>query len=105
MALEWSGQEEFNGAEDVLWTSKLTGREAGEFRMAGNFAFLRVYEAGHMVPYDQPEHSLEFINMFLHGHGRHGSDDDQVDDHQDKKKVVPKPSRGGIRRKNEKKGI
>ncbi|KAJ3367842.1 hypothetical protein HDU91_001053 [Kappamyces sp. JEL0680] len=68
MSLEWSGQEEFANAEDALWTSKLTGKEAGEFRMHDNFAFLRVYEAGHMVPYDQPEHSLEFINMWLHGH-------------------------------------
>lgn len=36
--------------------------------MYDNFAFLRVYEAGHMVPYDQPEHSLEFINTWIHGH-------------------------------------
>jgi cathepsin A (carboxypeptidase C) len=50
--------------------SKITGKEAGEFRMAGNFGFLRVYEAGHMVPYDQPEHSLEFINTWIHGHGK-----------------------------------
>jgi cathepsin A (carboxypeptidase C) len=53
LALEWSGQEAFNNAKDSKWTSKLTGKAAGEFRMARNFAFLRVYEAGHMVPYDQ----------------------------------------------------
>ena len=52
LALEWSGQEAFNNAKDVKWTSKLTGKEAGDFRMAGNFGFLRVFEAGHMVPYD-----------------------------------------------------
>jgi cathepsin A (carboxypeptidase C) len=38
--------------------------------MSGGLAFLKVYEAGHMVPYDQPEHSLEFINMWLHGHNK-----------------------------------
>ncbi|KAI8897204.1 Alpha/Beta hydrolase protein [Globomyces pollinis-pini] len=68
LALEWEGQEAFNAAEDWKWTSKITKREAGEFRMAGNLAYLRVYEAGHMVPYDQPEHSLEFFSMWIHGH-------------------------------------
>ena len=53
VALEWSGQEEFANAKDHAWKSKITGRDAGEFRMYENFAFLRVYEAGHMVPYDQ----------------------------------------------------
>jgi cathepsin A (carboxypeptidase C) len=48
-ALEWSGQEEFNEAKDIVWKSKITGKEAGELKMYGNFAFLRVYEAGHMV--------------------------------------------------------
>ncbi|KAJ3274035.1 hypothetical protein HDV01_003528, partial [Terramyces sp. JEL0728] len=53
LALEWEGSEGFNSAEDWQWKSKITGKDAGEFRMFGNFAFLRVYEAGHMVPYDQ----------------------------------------------------
>jgi cathepsin A (carboxypeptidase C) len=66
--LEWSGKEAFNDAKDFEWKSKITGKAAGAFRMSGNFAFLRVYEAGHMVPYDQPEHAMEFINMWMHGH-------------------------------------
>ncbi|KAJ3317249.1 hypothetical protein HDV06_001820 [Boothiomyces sp. JEL0866] len=66
LALEWEGSEGFNNAEDWQWKSKITGKDAGEFRMFGNFAFLRVYEAGHMVPYDQPEHSSEFFNMWIH---------------------------------------
>ena len=49
VALEWSGSEGFAEADDVVWKSKLTGKEAGELRMFENFAFLRVYEAGHMV--------------------------------------------------------
>jgi len=69
-ALEWSGTDEFDSAKDHLWVSKTTGREAGEFRMYDNFAFLRVYEAGHMVPYDQPEHAAEFIEEWLH-HDNH----------------------------------
>ena len=45
VALEWSGSEGFAEADDVVWKSKLTGK----VRMFENFAFLRVYEAGHMV--------------------------------------------------------
>ncbi|KAI8928975.1 Alpha/Beta hydrolase protein [Entophlyctis helioformis] len=65
VALEWEGQEGFNEAEDKAWVSKTTGQPAGEFRMYENFSFVRVFEAGHMVPYDQPEHSLEMINHFI----------------------------------------
>ncbi|KAI8904851.1 Alpha/Beta hydrolase protein [Gorgonomyces haynaldii] len=70
LALEWSGQDDFNNAKDVEWVSEKTGKPAGEFRMAGNLAFLRVFEAGHMVPYDQPEHSNEFFNTWIHGHSK-----------------------------------
>lgn len=53
MNLEWSGSDGFTRAKDYPWKSKITGRDAGEFRMFDKLAFLKVYEAGHMVPYDQ----------------------------------------------------
>ncbi len=65
--LDWFGQEDFNAAKDIKLKSKITGKPLGEYRSFENFAFLRVYEAGHMVPYDQPEHSFEFINEWLKG--------------------------------------
>ncbi|KAI8853149.1 Alpha/Beta hydrolase protein [Chytridium lagenaria] len=65
LALEWEGQEGFNAAPVIDWTSKITGRKAGVFRSFNGLAFLRVFEAGHMVPYDQPEHSVEFINKWM----------------------------------------
>jgi cathepsin A (carboxypeptidase C) len=34
---------------------------AGEFKSEGNFTFLRVFDSGHMVPADQPEHALEMM--------------------------------------------
>ena len=34
-------------------------------RQYGNLHFLRVYDAGHMVPMDQPENALAMINRFI----------------------------------------
>ncbi|KAM0163875.1 hypothetical protein ACHAPG_001028 [Botrytis cinerea] len=41
------------------------GTEYGEVRQYGNFSFLRIYEAGHEVPYYQPVASLEFFRRTL----------------------------------------
>jgi cathepsin A (carboxypeptidase C) len=65
LELEWSGKNGFNAAEDLPWVSKVTGKQAGEFRTHKGLTFLKVNEAGHMVPYDQPEHSSEFINQWI----------------------------------------
>lgn len=43
------------------------GKEYGETREYGNFSFTRVYEAGHEVPYYQPEASLQLFNRSLNG--------------------------------------
>ena len=63
LELEWSGKDAWREAEDVKWG------EVGELRKSsgGEFAFLRVYEAGHMVPEDQPARSLQFFNGWIHG--------------------------------------
>jgi cathepsin A (carboxypeptidase C) len=65
VALEWSGSEQFAEAEDVVWKSKLTGKEAGELRMFENFAFLRVYEAGHMVRLFHNRHLLQLYIVII----------------------------------------
>lgn len=41
------------------------GTEYGEVRQYGNFSFMRIYEAGHEVPYYQPKASLEFFRRVL----------------------------------------
>lgn len=51
--LEWKHKNGFNAANDTVWISKITGKPLGELKSYKNFAFLRVFEAGHMVPYDQ----------------------------------------------------
>ncbi|KAJ1566119.1 hypothetical protein HK405_010918 [Cladochytrium tenue] len=65
LALDWYGQDGFNAAPELEWVSSTTGKKAGEFRSFDRLTFLRVYEAGHMVPYDQPEHSAEFIENWI----------------------------------------
>ncbi|KAJ2162684.1 hypothetical protein GGF46_000409 [Coemansia sp. RSA 552] len=63
LALEWPGKEPFNSAHDKPWYAGAV--QAGEVREHGNFTFVRVFEAGHMVPYDQPVASLDMINRWL----------------------------------------
>ena len=38
--------------------------KAGELRTSGPLSFLRVLDAGHMVPMDQPAAALRMINAF-----------------------------------------
>lgn len=47
--LQWSGHKLFNSAQDHMWVSTLSGKEAGEILSYDKLTFLRVYEAGHMV--------------------------------------------------------
>ncbi|KAJ2305721.1 hypothetical protein IWW54_004987 [Coemansia sp. RSA 2705] len=65
LALEWPGQAQFGAAADRPWA--VDGRAAGESRTHGNFTFVRVFEAGHMVPYDQPAAALAMVNGWLSG--------------------------------------
>ena len=59
--LEWSGGDAFRAAEDHSWEEK------GLARSANGLTFLQVYDAGHMVPADQPENSLDMLKNFLSG--------------------------------------
>ncbi|KAF7725282.1 hypothetical protein EC973_000292 [Apophysomyces ossiformis] len=63
--MKWSGQEGYRHAIDQPWYSLTTGEQAGEVRTYGNLTFLRVFDAGHMVPYDQPENALDFFARWL----------------------------------------
>lgn len=75
--LNWSGKENFGAAYDVNWDYKEAATNSyvrgGQVRSAtghngtGTFTFMLVYEAGHMVPMDQPEASLALVNTFIQG--------------------------------------
>jgi cathepsin A (carboxypeptidase C) len=64
-ALEWKGKSSFNAAETQ--DLKLGEEKTGTFKTSGNFTFMRVFGAGHMVPMDQPAASLDFFNRWIGG--------------------------------------
>jgi len=73
LALEWPHKKEFNAAQKVPFVvsgkevGAMDGKEVGELRSFSNFHFLRMYQAGHMVPLDQPEAALGMLNTLLEG--------------------------------------
>ncbi|KAL8664632.1 MAG: hypothetical protein Q9202_002902 [Teloschistes flavicans] len=62
-ALNYTNKAEFAAAGYVPFT--VGGTEYGEVREYGNFSFTRIYEAGHEVPFYQPEASLELFRRVL----------------------------------------
>jgi len=63
--MEWSGQEAYNKAPWVNFT--VDGEVAGKFTGAGALGFLKVADAGHLVPMDQPKNALEMLRRFVRG--------------------------------------
>lgn len=68
-ALEWSDADKFARAETNIWKAKVNGKKvsAGTVKSAGLLTYLRVYDAGHMVPFNQPETSLDMVNRWVAG--------------------------------------
>lgn len=63
--LEWPGHKDFKNAD--IKNLKVDGKEYGKVKTSGNFTFMQIYGAGHMVPMDQPEASSDFFNRWLGG--------------------------------------
>ncbi|KIW04838.1 uncharacterized protein PV09_04020 [Verruconis gallopava] len=67
-ALEWPGKKAYGKASyDDLFLSSDKKTKIGSVKSAGNFTFIRISGGGHMVPYDQPEASLDFVNRWTSG--------------------------------------
>ncbi|PSK48664.1 Carboxypeptidase Y A [Elsinoe australis] len=66
-ALEWPGQKSYQKAPLEDFTLLEDGKTAGSIKTSGNFTFMRLHAGGHMVPYDQPEASLEMLNRWIGG--------------------------------------
>ncbi|OBA20582.1 hypothetical protein METBIDRAFT_32558 [Metschnikowia bicuspidata var. bicuspidata NRRL YB-4993] len=63
--LPWSEQEKFEAQPIRDWV--VEEKAAGEVKNYKHFTFLRVFGAGHMVPFDQPENSLDMVNRWISG--------------------------------------
>jgi len=60
LTMDWHGHDDFNAAENKTWTNE-DGEEAGSYLNSENFTFLKVKNAGHMVPRDQPANSMDMV--------------------------------------------
>lgn len=60
LALKWEHTSEFNDAEELPWN-----HDSGLIRSSHNLSFVQVFDAGHMVPTDQPEVALDLITQFI----------------------------------------
>jgi len=63
LQLQWAHQTQFDDAPDKPWNPDGTVR--GMIRSAYNFTFLQVYQAGHMVPMDQPISALDMVKAYV----------------------------------------
>ncbi|KAJ6482920.1 carboxypeptidase C [Mycena vitilis] len=70
--LDSSFQSEFAAAESIPWITADSGKLAGAVRSAGgkgftagNVTFVNIFEAGHMVPFDQPEAALDLFSRWI----------------------------------------
>lgn len=61
--INWFNQAGFQSAGYQNWD--VEGEPAGMYKQTDGFTFLRVYEAGHMVPMDQPKNSLVMLQKFI----------------------------------------
>lgn len=65
--LPWDYSEDFSKQPIRTWVSQTTGKKAGEVKNYKNFTFLRVYDGGHMLPFDMPVHSLDMFTNWIQG--------------------------------------
>jgi carboxypeptidase C (cathepsin A) len=61
--MSWPGKAAFNAAPMKTW--HVHGTPAGQAKTAQGLTFVRVYQAGHMVPHDQPENALDLLSHIV----------------------------------------
>ncbi|CAH9072308.1 unnamed protein product [Cuscuta epithymum] len=64
-AMEWPGQKNFGIAPNVSFT--VDGKVKGTQKSYGPLTFLKVNDAGHMVPMDQPKAALVMLQRWMQG--------------------------------------
>ena len=63
--LEFKGAEKYQAAPTRPWF--VDGKEVGTIKHSGIFTFLRIFDAGHLVPFNQPQNALEMVNRWVAG--------------------------------------
>ena len=66
-ALEWKYHDLYENAPMQSWLHSTTAEELGAVKNYGPLTFLRIYDAGHLVPHDQPEAALDMVNRWIAG--------------------------------------
>lgn len=84
--LVWTGQFDFVNAQNTTWMYE--GNVAGSSRTAQGFTFVRVKDAGHMVPLNQPERALDMLNRIISGEPFDGQPSTRRRTKADKPKLV-----------------
>jgi len=63
--LDWKGKEDYLKADRIIW--RVGDNVAGYTKKVMNFTQVLVRNAGHMVPFDQPEMAFDMISRFIDG--------------------------------------
>jgi carboxypeptidase C (cathepsin A) len=61
--LDWEGKQGWSQAQDQPWSVR--GKQVGLVTNYDTLTFVKVFEAGHMVPMDQPAAALDMITRFM----------------------------------------
>ena len=64
-AIQYSGQSQFQSTAVKPYT--VSGSHGGDFKVVGNLGWLRVFGAGHEVPFYQPKLSLQVFQQVMSG--------------------------------------
>jgi cathepsin A (carboxypeptidase C) len=62
-AVEWDGKVDYQKVEYKDWN--VSDKAAGALKTYENLKFLRVFDAGHMVPMNQPEAALQILSELI----------------------------------------
>jgi len=65
-SMVWPGQKAFNSTIATEWNSS-NGTTLGWVRSVDGFTFLKLRNAGHMVPMNIPDVALSMVQMFMSG--------------------------------------
>ena len=64
LQMKWDGHQDMLKAEDTKWVSR-EGKHAGDLRTSNGLSFLRVFDAGHMVPMNKPKEARYMMEQFV----------------------------------------